>query len=384
MIQRLIPLVGLSLALLAPLPAAAADIKVGMITSLSGPAASLGVPYAKGVRAGHAFRSEIGGHSVQLVILDDTSDPTVAARNAAKLIEDEKVDILIGAATVPATLAAAGVGREQKTPLIAISPASLSGEAGAWFVTVVQPAPLMIAAVVEQMKKAGVKTVAYIGFSDAAGDIFHDALVQNAKAAGIAVVANERYARADQSVTGQVLKIMALKPDAVLDGGTGTPGALPVLSLAERGYKGAVYGTHGVINPDFIRLVGASGEGLIAPTGPVIVAEQLPADSKLRKTAMDFRAAFERVHGAPPQDAFSAYGFDAWLVFADAAVRALSSAEPQTQAFRAALRDAIVSSREVVGTHGIYTFTPNSRYGVDERARVIVRLDRGAWKLLPP
>jgi branched-chain amino acid transport system substrate-binding protein len=381
MITRLVLVVSLLLGL--AIPSVAADIKVGMTTSLSGPAASLGIPYAKGLKAGQVYQSEVGGHKVQLVVLDDGSDPTAAARNAAKLIEDEKVDVLIGGATVPTTLAAVGVARERKTPLIAISPASLSGEAGAWFVTVVQPAPLMIAAVVQQMKKAGVKTVAYIGFADAAGDIFHDALVGNAKAAGISVVANERYARQDPSVTGQVLKIVALRPDAVLDGGTGTPGALPVLALAERGYKGLVYGTHGVINPDFVRLVGSSGEDLIAPTGPVVVAEQLPAESKLRKTAMEFRSAFERAHGAPPQDAFSAYSFDAWLVFVDAAARALSSAQPGTPAFRVALRDAIVTSKEVIGTHGVYTFTPDSRYGVDERARVLVRLNRGAWKVLP-
>ena len=382
MITRLVLVISLLLGLSLPGLSAAADIKVGMTTSLSGPAASLGIPYAKGLRAGQVYRSEINGHKVQLVVLDDASDPTAAARNAAKLIEDEKVDILVGGATVPTTLAAVGIARERKTPLVAISPASLSGEAGAWFVTIVQPAPLMIAAVVEQMKKAGVKTVAYIGFADAAGDIFHDALLENAKLAGISVVANERYARQDPSVTGQVLKIVALRPDAVLDGGTGTPGALPVLALAERGYKGLVYGTHGVINPDFVRLVGASGEGLIAPTGPVIVAEQLPADSKIRKIAMDFRSAFERAHGAPPQDAFSAYSFDAWLVFADAAARALSVAQPGTPAFRLALRDAIVTSKEVFGTHGVYTFTPDNRYGVDERARVMVRLDRGVWKLV--
>ena len=363
--------------------ATAADLKVGLVTSLSGPASSLGIAYAKGARTALAYRPEINGHKVQLLVLDDASDPSTAARNAQKLIEEDKVDVLIGAATVPSTLAVASRGREAGTPLIAISPVGLAGAEGAWTVTVVQPVGLMIGAVVERMKAAGVKSVAYIGFADAAGDLFHDALVENASAVDIKVLADERYARNDASVTGQILKIMARRPDAVLIGGTGTPGALPVLALAERGYKGIVYGNHGMINADFVRLAGAAAQGMLAPTGPVIVAEQLPPDSPTRAVSMDFRTVYQRVNAAPSSDAFSAYSFDAWLVFADAAARALAKAEPGTAAFRSALRDAIVTGREIVGTHGVYNFTPHSRYGVDKRARVVVRLDQGKWKLVP-
>ena len=135
-------------------------------------------------------------------------------------------------------------------------------------------------------------------------------------------MSNERYARADASVTGQVLKIVALRPDAVMTGGAGTPGALPFLALAERGFKGGVYGQHGLINPDFVRVAGAAGQGALMPTGPVIVAEQLPDDYPTKKIALDFRAAFQKVNNAPTTDAFSAYSFDGWLVFADAATRA--------------------------------------------------------------
>jgi branched-chain amino acid transport system substrate-binding protein len=238
--------------------------------------------------------------------------------------------------------------------------------------------------VVDKMKAAGVKTVGYIGFSDAWGDLVFDALNKAAAPAGIKVLTNERYARADQSVTGQVLKIVAARPDAVLTGTSGTPGALPYLALAERGYKGPIYGTHALINPDFIRVGGASVEGLLAPTGPVIVAEQLPASNPIRKVSMDFRAAYEKVHGAAPTDAFSAYSFDAWLIALDAAQRAIATkVEPGTPAFRVALRDAITSTKELVGTHSVYNFKPDSRYGSDDRSRVIVKLEKGQWKLVP-
>ena len=368
----------------------AADLKVGFITSLSGPVSSLGIPYAKGIQAALAHKGEINGRKVVLIQLDDASDPSTAARNARKLIDEDKVDVIIGTAGSPGSLAIAAVAREKQTQLIAIGNANLAGEEGAWMVTIPQPAPLMISAVIEHMKKAGVKTVGYIGFSDPWGDLVYDSLMKGADAAGIKVLTNERYARADTSVTGQVLKIVAARPDAVLTGGSGTPGALPYLALAERGYKGHIFGTHALINPDFVRVGGASVEGLLAPTGPVVVAEQLPASSPIRKVAMDFRAAYQKAHNAPANDAFSAYSFDAWLMFADAAARAglglaggAGEAEPGTQAFRTALHEAVISTKELVGTHGVYNMRADSRYGSDERARVIVKLEKGQWKLVP-
>jgi branched-chain amino acid transport system substrate-binding protein len=364
--------------------AVAADLKVGLSVSLSGPNSSLGIPYAKGMQAALAYKPEVNGRKVQLIVLDDNSDPSTAARNARKLVDEEKVDLLLGSSGVPASVAMAQVGKESKTPMIGLSPLSLDPADNPWIVTVAQPPQLMVDAVVERMKVNGVKTVGYIGFSDAWGDLVYAALNKAAEPAGIKVVSNERYARADASVTGQVLKIVALRPDAVMTGGAGTPGALPFLALAERGFKGGLYGQHGLINPDFIRVAGAAGSGALMPTGPVIVAEQLPANYPTKQIALDFKAAFQKVNNAPSTDAFSAYSFDSWLIFADAAARAMATkAEPGTPPFRVALRDAIMSTKEVVGTHGVYNFKPGSLYGLDNRARVIVKLDNGQWKLAP-
>jgi len=360
--------------------AIAADLKVGFITSLSGPVSSLGIPYEKGIKAGLAYKTEVNGRKVQFVQLDDGSDPSTAARNARKLIDEEKVDVIIGTAGSPGSLAIAAVARETKTPLISISNANLPGEEGGWMVTLPQPAPLMVSAIVERMKKSGVKTVGYIGFSDAWGDLVYDALQKSVETTGIKVVGNERYARSDASVTGQVLKVIALRPDAVITGTSGTPGALPYIALAERGYKGQLYGMHSLINPDFVRVGGAAVEGLLAPTGPVIVAEQLPESNPIKKVSMDFRAAYQKAHGTAPTDAFSAYSFDAWLLFLDAASR--TKGEPGTPQYRVALRDAIVSTKELVGTHSVYNFKPDNRYGSDERSRVIVKLEKGQWKLV--
>jgi branched-chain amino acid transport system substrate-binding protein len=374
--------VGASLAA-ATSAAAAADLKVGLSVSLSGPNSSLGVPYAKGMQAAIAYKPEVNGRKVQLIVLDDGSDPTTAGRNARKMVEEDKVDVLMGTSGVPAAIAMAQVGRDAGVPMIGLTPIQLDPAENPWVFTVAQPTQLMIDAVVERMKRNGVKTVGYIGFSDAWGDLVYNALMKAAPGAGIKVLGNERYARADSSVTGQVLKLLAMRPDAVMTGGAGTPGALPFLALADRGFKGGVYGQHGLINPDFVRVVSTAGEGALMPTGPVIVAEQLPDDHPTRKIALDFRDVFQRVNGAPTSDAFSAYSFDGYLVFVDAATRAAGKGEPGSPEFRRALRDAIATTRDVVGSHGVYNFNAGNLYGVDERARVIVKLEGGKWKLAP-
>ena len=361
-----------------------AQIKIGVIQSMSGPIASIGMPYVKGFNAFMLGGREIGGQKLELITIDDASDPAASARAARKLIEEDKVDLLVAASGAPPTLAVYGVAAEAKVPVIVSANVFLPGERGEWEITIPQPAPLMVAADVEHMKKAGIKTVAFIGFNDAWGDMVYDALMKTAEPAGIKVIANERYARADTSVTPQVLKILALRPDAVLTGGSGSPGALPHLALAERGYRGPVYSTHAVINNEFVRDGGASVNGVVAPTGPIVVAEQLPAGNPIRAVALDFRERFVKANPGATPDPFAAYGYDCMLVANNVLTRALAGpAKPGTPEFRAAVRAAMVTTKDVVGTHAVYNFTPGERYGTDERSRVMVQLQNGIWTLLP-
>lgn len=362
-------------------PGIAGDVKIGFITPLSGPIASQGVPFSKGMAAGHNYVSEINGHTLSFIQLDDASNPSESARNARKLIEEDKVDVLVGTGGVPGAMALASIASEAQLPLVSFTPLFLSGEKANWSVTTAQPASLMLEAIVDDMAASGIKTVGYIGFSDSWGDLAYKTLKDAADRAGIEVVTDERYARSDTSVTGQALKVVAAGPDAVVTGTAGTPGALPYIALAERGYQGAIYGTHGIINPDFIRVAGASAEGLLAPTGPVVVADQLPDDHPSKKAAEEFKAAYAAANGEAPKDAFSAYAFDAWQVIADAVARVDPALEPGTPAYRTALRDAIFQTKDLAVTHGVLTFHPGSPYGADERAVVMVRLEGGNWAL---
>lgn len=361
-----------------------ADIKVGLVTSLSGPGASIGIPYSKGMKAAIAHQNEVGGEKITLIELDDASDPSAASRNTRKLIVEDKVDVLMGTSGVPGSLAMLAVAKELKTPMIGLTPLPQEEpiEGGPWVISVPQTPQLMVDAAVQHMAEQGYKRVAYIGFSDSWGDLVYDSLMASAEEAGIEIVANERYARPDTSVTAQVLKIIATNPDAVMNGGSGTPGALPFLALQERGYQGPIYGSHALINKDFVRVGGSAAEGVIAATGPVVVAEQLPEDAPTKAMAMEFRAAYEEANGATTTDGFSPYSFDGWLLMLDAAEKSLETAEPGTPEFREAMRSNLVNATEVVGAHGVYNFTPESRNGLDERARVLVELVDGAWTVL--
>src|SRR5258708_9192705 len=241
MILRLAAIVA-ALAALSVGTSSGPDITVRFVPALSGPGASIGMRYEKGILASNAYAEKIGDHKIKLVRLDDASDPSAATRNARKLVEEEKVDVLMGTSGVPGTTAMMVVAVETKTPMISLTPTTQpQNPNGQWLISIPQPPPLMVAAVVERMKKDSVKKAAYIGFSAAWADLVYDALMKNVGGTSIEVVTNERYARADTSVTGQTLKIVAARPDPVITGGPRPPPPLPHLALADRRYKRRLY-----------------------------------------------------------------------------------------------------------------------------------------------
>ncbi|MFC3219473.1 ABC transporter substrate-binding protein [Tianweitania populi] len=362
-----------------------ADIKVGFVTSLSGNGASIGIPYSKGIKAGQQYQSEVGGEKITVIELDDGADPSAATRNARKLVEEDKVDILIGTATAPSTIAMMAVAKELRVPMIAISPVKLDEGDGSnqWGVTMPQPPALMASVIADRMVRDGEKRIGYIGFADAWGDLVYEGAKAAEEAGKIEVLTNERYTRTDTSVTGQILKVLASKPDAVLLGGSATQGALPPLELAKRGYKGELYGLAALVNADFIRVGGKAVEGVKVSTGPIIVAEQLPEEHFAKKISMEFRDAYQKANGEPTTDGFSAYSFDAWVILVDAAERALKAEQPGTPAFREALKEEIFKGDEVAGVHGVYNFRKGNSYGVDERSLVVVKLVDGKWTYEP-
>jgi branched-chain amino acid transport system substrate-binding protein len=362
---------------------ARAEVTVGFVTSLSGPGASLGIPYGHGMDAAYEYASTVDGQKIKLIRLDDASDPSTAARDARKLIEQDKVDVLIGTATTPSASAMMAVANELHVPMISLSPLAPTKGGDPWGISVVQPPPFMISVVVDRMVRDGIKTVGFIGFSDAWGDLVYHGLKAARDAGKIKIVAAERYARTDTSVTGQALKIFAVHPDAVMIGGSGTQAALPILALSQLGYKGRFYGTPALLNSAFIRVGGKAAEGVLVSAGPVLVARQLPDGFYAKKISLAFLDAYKKATGTESTNAFSPYTFDSWLIFLDAAKHALHEAKPGTTTFRTALKNAIFATKGVVGTNGIYDCRPGGVYCSDQRGLVLVRLVDGKWKYAP-
>lgn len=376
--KTLLAVLGLAFAV----SAAHAQIKVGVTVSATGPAASLGIPERNTVAL---MPQEIAGQKINYIVLDDASDTTTAVKNIRKLVSEDKVDVVLGSTTSPNSLAMIDVAAESQTPMISWAASSRIvepvDEKRRWVFKTPQNDAQMSTAIVEHMTNHGVKTVGFIGFADAYGEGWYEQFKTIAEARGIQIVANERFNRTDTSVTGQVLKLMAARPDAMFIAGSGTPAALPQKALVERGWKGKVYQTHGVANNDFLRVCGKDCEGTFLPAGPVLVAEQLPDDNPVKKSAMEYIAKYEAAHGKGSVSTFGAHAWDSGVLLQAAVPEALKKAKPGTAEFRAALRDALENAKEVPAAHGIFSMSPTDHLGLDQRARVMVQIQNGAWKL---
>ncbi len=389
---------------------AQADITVGVTLSATGPAASLGIPEKNTVAlmpqtiAGQKVNyivlddasdttkavgntRKLVSEEVNYIVLDDASDTTKAVGNTRKLVSEDKVDIVLGSTTTPNSLAMIDVVSEAQVPMISMAASARIVEPvdakKKWVFKTPQNDIMMSLAIAEHMANAGVKRVGFIGFADAYGEGWFQEFGKAAGLKKLEIVANERYARTDTSVTGQVLKLMAAKPDAVLVAGSGTPAALPQKTLKERGYAGKVYQTHGVANADFLRVGGKDVEGTLLPAGPVLVAEQLPAGHPVKKSAAAYVAAYEAANGKGSVSTFGAHAWDAGLLMTAAVPVALKKAKPGTAEFRAALRDALEQVKDLAGAHGIFNTSPTDHLGLDQRARVMVTVTNGAWKYVP-
>ena len=360
-------------------PPAAAEIKIGVNLALTGPAAALGIP----VRNGFGFcPAEIAGEKLNFIILDDAGDPGQATTNARRFVTEDKVDILMGSSNTPQSHAIAGIALETGTPQFAFGPMGLPPDRMKWTFVMPQAVSLMAKGVFEHMKKNNITTVGFIGFSDSWGDLWVREFKAQAEPLGLKMVAEERYARADTSVTGQALKLVAAKPDAILVAGSGTGAALPQLAIRERGYAGPMYHTHGIVGPDFLRVAGKSAEGIILPSGPPIVAE-LQSDGALTKApGLALVKPYEAKFGPGTRNQFAGHSFDACLVLQRIVPVALKSAKPGSKEFRDALLKATESEKDIAASHGVYNFTPADHSGLDERGRVLLTVKDGAWVLV--
>jgi branched-chain amino acid transport system substrate-binding protein len=352
------------------------EITIGITVTTTGPAAALGIPERNAL---DFVPKEIGGVPLKVIVLDDGGDPTNATTNARRFVTESKADIIMGSSTTPPTIAVANVANEAGIPHVGLAPFPITPDRAKWSVSMPQPIPIMGKVIYEHMKAHNVKTVGYIGYSDSYGDLWFNDFKMQAVPMGMTMVDEERFARPDTSVAGQVLKLVAANPDAVLVGASGTAAALPQTALRERGYKGLIYQTHGAASMDFIRIAGKAAEGVLMASGPVMSPETQPDSALTKKPGLALNTAYEAKYGPNSRSQFAGHSYDAFEILKRVVPVALKTAKPGTVEFRDAIRQALLTEREIACSQGVYNFTEKDRYGLDDRSRIILTVKDGKY-----
>src|ERR1700686_255604 len=359
-----------------PALAQTSEITIGISITTTGPAAALGIPERNALEF---VAKEIGGVPLKVIVLDDGGDPTNATTNARRFVTESKADVIMGSSTTPPAIAVSNVANEAGIPHIGLAPFPITPERAKWSVDMPQPVPIMGKVLYAHMKAHNLKTVGYIGYSDSYGDLWVNDFKAQAVPMGMTMVDEERFARPDTSVAGQVLKLVAANPDAILVGASGTAAALPQAALRERGYKGLIYQTHGAASMDFIRIAGASAEGVIMSAGPVMSPETQADSALTKKPGLTLNAAYEAKYGPNSRSQFAGHSYDAFEVLKRIIPVALKTAKPGTPEFHEAIRQALISEKEIVATQGVYNWTEKDRYGLDDRSRIILTVKDGKY-----
>jgi len=352
------------------------EIVIGITVTTTGPAAALGIPERNALEF---VPKEIGGVPIKVIVLDDGGDPTAATTNARRFVTESKADIIMGSSTTPPTVAVSTVANEAGIPHFGLAPFPITPERLKWSVGMPQPVPIMGKVLYEHMKAHKIKTVGYIGYSDSYGDLWFNDFKTQAVPMGMTMVDEERFARPDTSVAGQVLKLVAANPDAVLVGASGTAAALPQTALRERGYKGLIYQTHGAASMDFIRIAGPAAEGVIMASGPVMNPEGQPDSALTKKPGLALNTAYEAKYGPNSRSQFAGHSYDAFEVLKRVIPVALKAGKPGTPEFREGIRQAWLTERDMAASQGVYNFTEKDRYGLDDRSRIILTVKNGKY-----
>ena len=355
-----------------------ADITIGVVQPLTGPASGLGIPVKNGIAI---WPKTIAGETLKVVVLDDATDPTTGVKDAQRLVTEDKADVIIGSSATPVAIPMADVTAEAGTPQIATSPAGLPPGKDKWFFRLPQSNDVMAFALVAHMKKQNVKTVGFLGYTDAYGELWLKALTNEAAKNGIKIVATERFARSDTSVTGQVLKLTSANPDAILIVASGSGAGMPQKAVMERGFKGKVYQTHAAATQDLMRTAGKDAEGTFVVSGPATVAEQLPDSHPSKAAAVAFVQGYEKVYGPGSRNQFAGHSADALTVLEKAVPVALKKAKPGTPEFRAALRDALESMGRTVIAHGVLNWTAQDHWGYTTETGMMLKVVNGVFKV---
>ena len=378
-LNMLLAVAGVALA--ASLPAHA-QVKIGVIASSTGPTAFVGIPQKNAVAL---LAKKAGNLDVEYIVLDDASDSTQSVTLTKKLLSESKIDAMIGPSGSPNAMGVLQFMAEAQTPMLAPvgTPAVVipMDDKKRWVFKTHPNDDIIGAGLIAAMAKRGVKTIGFIGYNDPYGESWFKAISPLAEKAGIKIIASERYSRQDTSVTGQVVKLIAAKPDAVLVAGVAAGAALPHGQLIDAGYKGPIFHTHGSATGAFIQIGAKKVEGALVVGPALLVIDEIADANPVKKVAMDFIGPYEKQFGQRPP-IFGAGVYDASLLLGRAIPEAAKKAKPGTPEFRAALRDAIETTKDMTMSQGIVSMTPQDHSGYDQRGTVLITVKDGKFALV--
>lgn len=357
-----------------------AQIKVGVVVSATGPAASIGIPEKQVV---DLMPRQVAGKKVEFIVMDDATDTNQAVKAVRKLMADERVDVVIGSSASAPSIAMVDVAAELKTPLISMASSSRItspvDEKRKWAYKVVMDESLMIEATLSHLAAGKVKKLGLVATTDAYGDIWVSEVNRLRGKYGIELAGQERFASSDVTVLAQVAKVLAAKPEAVLIAAAGTPAALPHKTLRERGFKGLIFQTFGATAPEVTKIGGKDMAGALVASTPGFVPSQMAKDDPVKLVTDDLNKRYEAANGAGTWSPYAGNAWSAWMLLEGALTRALKQHQPGTPAFRAAIRDEIEKTKDLATPAGYITMGPSDHMGFDMRSTAVFELRNGAW-----
>jgi branched-chain amino acid transport system substrate-binding protein len=356
---------------------AAPSVKIGALFSVSGPASFLGEPERNTAEMMVAEINKAGGikgRKLELIVYDTQGDATKAVQAANKLIKDDKVVAIIGPSTTGDSMAVIPVVEKAEIPLISCAAGiKITDPVKKWVFKTAQNDVLAVMKIYKNLQKQKINKIAILTVSDGFGSSGREQLKLQAKEFDIKIISDETYSPSDKDMTVQLTKIRQSETQAIVCWGTNPGPAIVARNAKQLGIKIPLYMSHGVSSKKFIELAGAGAEGIILPSGRVIVADQLSNSDPQKKALMNYVNKY-REHYKVEGDHFGGHAYDAIML--------LTKAMEQAGFSPAAIRDQLEKTKKVAGIGGTFSFSPQDHAGLNSDAFVLVQVEKGDWKLI--
>ncbi len=350
-------------------------IRIGVVLDITGAGATLGIAERETIEMLAQQVNDDGGidgREVEVIIEDNQSTEDGAARVTTSLLNTEEVDILIGASRTGPSLAMRPLAEEAEIPMISLAANQAIVDGSTWVFKTAQNDRVVLEAMVDDMAAKGYTQVAIARDASGFGEGVPEMLTEIGTDAGIEVIAEESFAPDATDFTAQMVNLRGAEADAVVIWGIPPAAALAQNAYVQLDVGAPVYQSHGIGNQVFLDEAGANADGVLAPLGRMLVADQLDDDDPQKEVVTQFIADYEEEYDKAPST-FAGHAYDGFTIAVDAIEEV--GTDPK------ALRDEIESVSDWAGISGVFTMTPEDHSGLTKEALVMVEIQDGDWQL---